>query len=77
MIGLRARTSDATAVLSGFVQSVGYTVAAVGPLTAGVLYDLTGAWDVPLAMLALLGVPMLVAGLGFAKEQYIEDQVLR
>jgi CP family cyanate transporter-like MFS transporter len=77
MIGLRARTSDATAVLSGFVQSVGYAIAAVGPLTAGVLYDLTGAWDVPLALLALLGVPMLVAGLGFAKEQYVEDQVLR
>jgi CP family cyanate transporter-like MFS transporter len=77
MIGLRARTSDATAVLSGFVQSVGYLIAAVGPLTAGVLYDLTGDWDIPLIVLAVLGVPMLVAGLGFAREQYIEDEVLR
>jgi CP family cyanate transporter-like MFS transporter len=77
MIGMRARTPDATAVLSGFVQSIGYLIAAVGPLTAGVLYDLTGAWDIPLVLLALLGVPMLVAGLGFAREQYIEDEVLR
>lgn len=77
MIGLRARTPDATAVLSGFVQSIGYLIAAVGPLSAGVLYDLTGAWDVPLVLLALLGVPMLIAGLGFAREQYIEDEVLR
>ena len=77
MIGLRARTSDATAVLSGFVQSVGYLIAAIGPLTAGVLYDLTGDWDIPLIVLAVLGVPMLVAGLGFAREQYIEDEVLR
>ena len=77
MIGMRARTPDATAVLSGFVQSIGYLIAAVGPLTAGVLYDLTGAWDIPLVLLAVLGVPMLVAGLGFAREQYIEDEVLR
>ena len=76
MIGMRARTPDATAVLSGFVQSIGYLIAAVGPLTAGVLYDLTGAWDIPLVLLAVLGVPMLVAGLGFAREQYIEDEVL-
>ena len=77
MIGMRARTPDATAVLSGFVQSIGYLIAAVGPLTAGVLYDLTGDWDIPLVMLAVLGVPMLLAGLGFAREQYIEDDVLR
>jgi CP family cyanate transporter-like MFS transporter len=76
MIGMRTRTPDATAVLSGFVQSIGYLIAAVGPLTAGVLYDLTGAWDIPLVLLAVLGVPMLVAGLGFAREQYIEDEVL-
>jgi CP family cyanate transporter-like MFS transporter len=44
-------------VLSGFVQSIGYLIAAVGPLTAGVLYDLTGAWDIPLVLLAVLGVP--------------------
>lgn len=77
MIGLRARTPDATAVLSGFVQSIGYLIAAIGPLTAGMLYNLTEAWDIPLVLLALLGAPMLVAGLGFAREQYIEDEVLR
>jgi CP family cyanate transporter-like MFS transporter len=76
MIGMRARTPDATAVLSGFVQSIGYLIAAIGPLTAGVLYDLTGAWDIPLVLLAVLGVPMLVAGLGFARVQFIEDEVL-
>lgn len=73
MIGLRARTPDGVAALSAFTQSVGYTIAAVGPLLAGLLYDLTGAWDVPLVILALLGVPMLVAGFGFAREQYVED----
>jgi len=77
MIGLRARTPDATAVLSGFVQSIGYTIAAVGPFSAGVLYEATGSWDLPLILMVVLGVPMLIAGLGFAREQYIEDEVLR
>ena len=77
MIGLRARTPDATAVLSGFVQSIGYTIAAFGPFTAGVLHDLTDSWDLPLIIMVLLVLPMLVAGLGFTREQYIEDEVLR
>lgn len=77
MIGLRARTPDAVAALSAFTQSVGYAVAAIGPLLAGLLYDVTGQWDVPLAIMTLLGVPMLLAGLGFAREQYVEDTLPR
>jgi CP family cyanate transporter-like MFS transporter len=77
MIGMRARTPDATAVLSGFVQSLSYLIAAIGPFAAGVLNEATGEWDIPLAVLAGLGLPMMVAGLGFAREQYIEDEVLR
>ncbi len=73
MIGLRARSPDAVAALSAFTQGVGYLVAAIGPLLAGLLYDLTGKWDVPLVILALLGLPMLVAGFGFVREQYVED----
>ncbi|CAN5143179.1 CynX/NimT family MFS transporter [soil metagenome] len=73
MIGLRAHTPDGVAALSAFTQSVGYLVAAIGPLLAGLLYELTGGWDVPLVILALLGGPMLIAGLGFAREQYVED----
>jgi len=75
MIGLRARTPDAVAALSAFTQSVGYLVAAIGPLLAGLLYDLTGTWDLPLMTLTLLGLPMLLAGFGFAREQYVEDSL--
>jgi len=35
LIGLRARTSDGTAALSGFTQSVGYLIAAIGPFLMG------------------------------------------
>jgi CP family cyanate transporter-like MFS transporter len=75
LIGLRARTSGGTAALSGFTQSVGYLIAAVGPFGVGLLYDLTDGWTVPLSALIVLTVPQLVAGLTVARPSYIEDQL--
>lgn len=75
MIGLRAHSQDGTAVLSGFVQSVGYVVAAVGPLGTGLLFDLTGGWTVPLTVLTVLTVPLVLFGLTFARPRYIEDEL--
>jgi MFS transporter, CP family, cyanate transporter len=75
LIGLRARTSDGTAALSGFTQSVGYLLAAVGPFGMGLLYDATGGWTVPLLALIALLVPQLVAGVVIGRPSYIEDQV--
>ena len=57
LIGLRARTSEGTAALSGFTQSVGYLIAAIGPFGMGCVYDLTGGWTVPLIGLIVLVVP--------------------
>jgi CP family cyanate transporter-like MFS transporter len=73
LIGLRARTSEGTAALSGFTQSVGYLIAGIGPFGVGVLYDATGGWTVPLAVLMALVVPQLVMGLVVARPSYIED----
>jgi CP family cyanate transporter-like MFS transporter len=75
LIGLRARTSEGTAALSGFTQSVGYLIAAVGPFGMGLLYGLSGGWTVPLVALIILVVPQLVAGLLVARPAYIEDQL--
>jgi CP family cyanate transporter-like MFS transporter len=75
LIGLRSRTSAGTAALSGFTQSVGYLLAALGPFGVGVLYGVSGGWTVPLAALIVLTVPQLVAGLSVARPAYIEDQL--
>lgn len=75
MIGLRAHSQDGTAVLSGFVQSVGYVIAAAGPLGTGLLFDLTGGWTTPLAVLTVLTVPLVFFGLTFARPRYIEDEL--
>jgi CP family cyanate transporter-like MFS transporter len=75
MIGLRARTSEGTAALSGFTQSVGYLMSAVGPFGMGVLYGLTGGWTVPLLVLCGLCVAQVLAGMAVARPSYIEDSV--
>jgi CP family cyanate transporter-like MFS transporter len=75
LIGLRARTSEGTAALSGFTQAVGYLVASVGPFGMGLLYDLSGGWTVPLVALIVLVVPQVVAGLLVARPSYVEDAI--
>jgi CP family cyanate transporter-like MFS transporter len=77
LIGLRARTSEGTAALSGFTQSVGYLIAAIGPFGMGFVYGLTGGWTVPLIGLIVLVIPQLVAGLAVARPSYIEDAIGR
>ncbi|MGH3508786.1 MAG: CynX/NimT family MFS transporter [Nocardioidaceae bacterium] len=75
LIGLRSRTSEGTAALSGFAQSVGYLLAAIGPFGMGALHEVTGGWTVPLLALAGLSLPLLIAALAVARPSYIEDQL--
>jgi len=77
LIGLRARTPEGTAALSGFTQSVGYVIAAIGPFGVGVLYDLTGGWNGAALGAARMVLAQLVAGLTVARPSYIEDALER
>ena len=75
LIGLRARTPEGTAVLSGFTQSVGYLVSVVGPFGVGILHDVTNGWTVPLWVLIGLCVPQYLLGLAASRPAYLEDQL--
>lgn len=75
LIGLRARTPGGTAALSGFTQSAGYLLAAVGPFTIGVLHENTGGWTAPLALMTALTVPLLAVCVYVARPAVIEDQL--
>ncbi len=75
LLGLRSRTSEGTAALSGFAQSTGYLVAALGPFGMSVLREATGGWTVPLLCLVALAVPLAVAGAGVARPAYVEDEL--
>ncbi|WP_055478046.1 hypothetical protein [Sphaerimonospora mesophila] len=48
--------------LSAFAQSVGYVLSIPGPVLVGVLYQYTGGWQWPLALMPLLMLCQLVTG---------------
>jgi len=75
LIGLRARTADGTAALSGFSQSLGYLMAALGPFLTGTIYDATGGWTAPLWLLLVLVLPLLAVGGYVGRPAYLEDQL--
>jgi len=75
LIGLRAHTADGTAALSGFTQSLGYLIAAIGPFAVGAIYDATGEWTAPLWLLVILVLPLLAVGAYVGRPAYLEDQL--
>ena len=58
----RAPDPRVAASLSGFAQSVGYLVAATGPLMVGFLHSALGGWTVPVAVLLVITGLQLTAG---------------
>jgi CP family cyanate transporter-like MFS transporter len=71
LFALRAPDAHSAADLSGMAQSVGYLLAAVGPTALGLAHDLTGAWTVPLVLLATTSVAVMVAGLGAGRDAQV------
>lgn len=47
-MAVRAREQETASALSGMAQSVGYLIAAAGPIAFGWLHSLSGEWTVPL-----------------------------
>jgi CP family cyanate transporter-like MFS transporter len=62
LIGVRASETRPVAELSGMAQSVGYSIAALGPFALGALHDATGGWDVPLYALLAAVAGLAAAG---------------
>ncbi|SHG84930.1 CynX/NimT family MFS transporter [Streptoalloteichus hindustanus] len=60
---VRAGDGPTAAQLSGMAQTVGYALAATGPLLFGLLHDALGGWTGP--VVGLLAVPALAATVGF------------
>jgi MFS transporter, CP family, cyanate transporter len=59
----RAPDPGTAASLSGLAQSVGYLVAASGPLVVGLLHSATGGWSVPFGLMLALAAVELGVGL--------------
>ena len=71
MIALRGRDAATVARLSAFAQSTGYLLSVPGPIVVGVLYEHTGSWRIPLALMTFLTVPQIIAGVLAGRDRQI------
>ncbi|WP_405788403.1 MFS transporter [Streptomyces sp. NBC_00029] len=74
LIGLRAKSPAGVVKLSAFAQSTGYLISIPGPLVIGALYQHSGGWDLPLALMAGLLVPQIALGVLAGRDRTIEDE---
>jgi MFS transporter, CP family, cyanate transporter len=77
MVGMRARTGVGVAQLSAFAQSTGYLISIPGPLLVGVLYQSSGGWGLPIALMAGLMIPQMVVGVLAGRNRTVEDEAAR
>lgn len=65
---LRTNTPGESADLSGMAQSVGYLIAATGPIALGLVADVFESWNAPLNLLMLVALGIAAAGLIAGKD---------
>ncbi|MGW1379051.1 CynX/NimT family MFS transporter [Streptomyces sp. NPDC002446] len=74
MIGMRSSSTAGVVKLSAFAQSVGYLISIPGPQLVGTLYDHSGGWGLPIALMAGLMVPQIAVGVLAGRDRRIEDE---
>ncbi|MCO5954051.1 MFS transporter [Microbacterium yannicii] len=74
LMAQRARDHDASAALSGMSQSVGYVIAALGPIAFGALHSLTGDWIASLALVLAVLAALTVVGLFAGRNRYVLER---
>lgn len=75
LIGLRARNTHQTTQLSGMAQSVGYLLAACGPLAAGWLHQAAGSWLPVITLLVVIAITQSLIGLLAGRNRYVLPSV--
>lgn len=70
-LAIRAKDAKSAGELSGMAQSIGYLLAALGPVFIGFLYDLTHSWSVPLLVLIGITIVVIFFGLGAGRDRYV------
>ena len=73
LFGLRTRSHETAVALSGFVQSLGYALAALVPLAIGVTHELTGGWTAGLLVLGGVIAVVVPAAVVVARSETIEE----
>ncbi|QIG39157.1 MFS transporter [Microbacterium sp. 4R-513] len=71
LMAQRARDPDASAALSGMAQSVGYVLAALGPVLFGWVHTTVGGWVAPLVLVLIVMIGQTVTGVFAGRERYV------
>lgn len=71
LMAQRARTADASAALSGMAQSVGYLIAAAGPVLFGWLHAGLGGWNFSLGLLIAVLIAQSVTGAFAGRPRFV------
>lgn len=74
LIQVRSRTHEGAVALSGFAQSVGYAIAALFPLSFGLVHEATGDWRGAILILGALFLATIPAGIVVSRPHTIEDE---
>lgn len=72
LIVLRSRDSHVAAHLSSMAQSVGYSLASMGPLAVGLLHDRTGGWNAAGGLFIAISIATALAALGAGRALYVK-----
>ncbi|WP_460773070.1 MFS transporter [Microbacterium sp. GXF7504] len=70
----RAHDLSAATALSGMAQSVGYLLAAIGPVAFGALHAVDGGWILPFALLFAVLLAQLLFGVGVGRERFVLER---
>ena len=71
-ISLRTPHARLAAELSGMAQSVGYLFAAIGPILLGVVYEITGSWDIPILILVASNILLFFFVLKAGRDRLVQ-----
>lgn len=71
LMAQRARNPATAAALSGMAQSIGYLIAAFGPIAFGSLHTLTDAWLLPLLLLVAVLFGQASVGALVGRERFV------
>lgn len=71
IIVLRSGDPHGAAQLSGMAQSVGYALAAIGPLAVGLLHDWSGTWDGAGVLFAAITAAAAMFGTGAGRDRFV------
>ncbi|WP_426187205.1 MFS transporter [Microbacterium sp. TWP3-1-2b2] len=74
LMAQRARDHSTSSALSGMSQSVGYAIAAIGPVLFGAMHAATGSWTVPLTILLVAMTLQAVIGVFAARDRFVLER---